>query len=331
MDSRAFAFAVAVLLAANAAHAASPPSAAERETARRLMDDGKSRTKSGDLPRALEAYLKAHEIMHVPTTGIAVARTHYAMGHLVEARDAALEVLRYPREAGEPAVFEHARKQAKEIDAQLKGRIPTVKIHVRGGASAKVFVDDVEIPPALLGEPVAMNPGSRVIVAKSPDGGEAKTEIALSERDTKEIELTLSPPGTSTSGEARIPKRSVTGPSLDGDTADGERTGAANALVYGGFGLAATGVLVGSVTGILAFSKAGDVKPQCENNVCDPSAASDLDSTKTMAMISNIGFGAAAVGAVLGVIGLALPKTRASTTSTAIFLTPTGAGMRGAF
>lgn len=332
MDSRASAFAFAVLLAANSASAASSPTAAERETARRLMDDGKARTKSGDLSRALEAYLKAHEIMHVPTTGIAVARTHYAMGHLVEARDAALEVLRYPREAGEPAVFEHARKQAKEIDTQLKGRIPTVKIHIRGAPAAKVLVDDVEIPPSLLGEPVAMNPGSRIIVARSADGAEAKTQVALSEKDVKEIDLELVPGGTAQGPEAgKGPaKRTVTGPSLDGDDAGGERTGVANVLVYGGFGLAATGLVVGSITGVLAFSKAGDVKPQCENNVCDPVAESDLESTKSMAMISNIGFAVAAGGAVLGVIGLVLPKARV-TTSSAIYVMPTGAGVRGSF
>lgn len=327
--ARACAFAVAVLLAANAASAA--PSAAERETARRLMDDGKARTKSGELARALDAYLKAHEIMHVPTTGIAVARTHYAMGHLVEAREAAADVLRHPREPGEPAVFEHARKQAREIETQLKGRIPTVKIRLRGAPATKVLVDDVEIPLSAIADPVPMNPGSHVIVAKGEGGAEGKVQVALSEKDVKDLDLEVGAGGVAHAGGAGTssPRRTVVGPSLDGDDGGGERSGAANALVYGGFGLAATGVVVGSVTGLLAFSKAGDVKPQCENNVCDPAVASDLDSTKTMAMVSNIGFAAAAAGAVLGVIGLALPKTR-STTS-AIVVLPAGAGVRGTF
>ncbi len=328
MASSARAFALAVLLAATSASAASTPTTAERETARRLMDEGKTRTKAGDLQRALEAYLKAHEIMHVPTTAIAVARTQYALGHLVEARDAAREVLRHARQPGEPAVFEHARKQAREIDTQLEARIPTVRIRLRGAPASKVLVDDVEFPLSALGEPVAMNPGARTIVAKGEGGAEAKTQVALSEKDVKEVELELVPAAAQGSGTA-TPRRTVTGPSLDGDDAGGERSGAANALVYGGFGLAATGVVVGGVTGLFAFSKAGDVKPQCENNVCDPSVASDLESTRTMATVSNIAFAAAAAGTLLGVVGLVLPRTRVATS--AILLVPAGAGVRGTF
>ena len=39
---------------------AAPPSAAERETARRLMDTGRTETQGGNLMNALDAYKKAH-------------------------------------------------------------------------------------------------------------------------------------------------------------------------------------------------------------------------------------------------------------------------------
>lgn len=55
--------------------------------------------------------------MHVPTTGIALARAHAVAGNLVEARDAALEVGPMPHESGEPALFDAARKSAKELEA----------------------------------------------------------------------------------------------------------------------------------------------------------------------------------------------------------------------
>lgn len=332
---RAFFLCAALLLVANAAVAA-PPGPQERETARRLMDEGKSRTKSGELSRALEAYSKAHEIMHVPTTGIALARTQYQLGHLVEARDVAREVLRYPQEPGEPAVFETARKQARELDALLKGRIPTVKIHVRGEPAKRVTVDDVEIPVVALGEPVAMNPGSRIITAYSADGAEAKTQLALSEKDAKEIELELLPgkskgdPNASTTAK---PGTKVQGFGLESDDPAGERTTTANVLVFGGFGLGIVGLVAGGVTGALAFSKADAVKPQCEKGICDPAAANDLDSAKSMATISNISFAVAGAGAVLGIVGLALPRSRGAhaASSTGVFVGLGGAGVRGSF
>jgi hypothetical protein len=331
MGSRSIAIALALSLFAPAAMAAPTRDEKDRETARAFMDEGKARVKSGELARALEAFQKAHELMHVPTTGMAVARVQYQLGHLVEARELAREVMAFPKEAGEPAVFDTARKQAKDLDAQLKGRIPTVRIHIRGEPAKRITVDDAEIPIAALSEPVPMNPGSRVIVATTAEGMQAKTQLALSEKDAKEIELELLPgKGKSDPNAAATPPKRVIALSLD-EGAGGERTTAANVLVYGGFSLAVAGVIAGGVTGGLAFSKASDVKAQCENDVCDPAAEGDLDSTKSMAMIANISFAAAGVGAVLGIIGLALPKVHGATATTGMFVGPGGAGVRGSF
>lgn len=313
------------MLSATAAGAA--PSAAERDTARHLMDEGKAATKAGDLSRALDAYRKADEIMHVPTTGVAVARTQYALGHLVEAREAALEVIRTPREKGEPAVFEAARRQAREIETEAKDRTPTITIRVRGEPATKVTVDGVEIPRAMLSGPIPVNPGAREVSAKSAEGNVATVEVALSEKDAKEVELELLPGSVARS--AGEPRRRVTGPSLEGEPS-GPRTPAATVLVYGGFGIAVTGLVVGSVAGALAFSKADDVKPACEDGVCDPSVAGDLDGARTMATVSNVGFAAAAAGAALGIVGLVLPR-RAATTASAVYVTPFGGGVRGTF
>ena len=88
------------------------------------------------------------------------------------------------------------------------------------------------------------------------------------------------------------------------------RTTTAKVLVFGGFGLAVAGLAVGGVTGALTLSKAGDVKTQCANGICDPAAKSDLDSASSLATISTIGFAVAGAGALCGVVGLLLPRTR---------------------
>lgn len=306
----------AVLALSSVAQAA--PSAAERETARRLMDEGKARLKANEVARAIEAFQKAHDIMHVPTTGIALARAHLAAGHLVEARDAALEVGRIPHEPGDPAVFDTARKHAKELDAQLKPRIPTVRIKIKGGKPARVAVDDIEIPSSIVGEPVAVNPGKRVISARTAEGAEAKGEIELAEREAKEIELTLHGEGEApkaaaankpSSASAPPARRQITGFGNDGDVgAGGERTPLADGLIFGGFGLAVVGAAVGGVTGALTLSKASDVEPQCANDICDPAAKGDLDSANTLATVSTIAFVAGGAFAVAGVAGLFLPR-----------------------
>jgi len=329
-----FAATAALLTVVSAAgRATAAPTAAQRETARRLMDEGKERTRTGDKERALEAYQKAHDLMKVPSTGMTLVKAHLALGHLVEARDVALEVVRMPRERNEPGVFEKARKEAKELEATLKPRIPTVRIVVKGGPATHVSVDEVDVAPLLLGEPVAMNPGKHTILAKNADNAEQRGLVELAERDAKEIQLTLPVPHPVLVATVPPPARVVVSETPRG----GERSAAANVLVFGGFGLAVAGLAVGGVTGALTLSEAGSVKAQCANGICDPAAKNDLDSANSLAMVSTIGFAVAAAGAVCGVVGLLLPKTKtesalqSTSQRSAVWVGPGSVGMRGSF
>jgi hypothetical protein len=290
------------------------------------MDEGKARMKASEPARAIEAFQKANDIMHVPTTGLALAKAHLAAGHLIEAREAALEVGRLPREANEPAVLETARKHAKEMTVDLKTKIPTVKVKIKNGPASKVLVDDVEIAPSIIGEPVAVNPGKRVVIVRNAEGAEAKAEVELAEKEAKEVELTVpahgeapkpTPTPTPSASSASSPppttnpptKREVKGFGNDDvDLRLTQRTPLAEGLIYGGFGVGVIGLGVGLVTGAMTLSKASAVEPQCENNICAPTAQGDLDSARTLATISTISVIVGVVGAGVGVIGFALPK-----------------------
>ena len=323
------------VVAMRGGEAMAAPNAAERETARRLMDEGRESSRVGDKDRAVEAFQKAHDIMKVPTTGIALAKAQLAVGHLVEARDIALEVVRMPRESGEHAIFEKARKEAKELEVSLKPRIPTVRIMVKGGPATRVSVDGGEVPSLLLGEPVAMNPGKHSIIARNADTIERRAQIDLAERDAKDVELTLPVPSPAIV-VAPVPSP----PHASHETEDRGRTSLANVLVFGGFGLAVVGLGVGGVTGALTLSKAGDVKTQCANGICDPAAKSDLDSASSLATISTVSFAVAGAGALCGVVGLLLPRTHVDSTQSAlesqekraaVWIGPGGVGVRGSF
>lgn len=310
---------LASLCTATIAHA--EPTAAERETARRLMDEGKEKTKQNDLKGALAAYQKAHAIMHVPTTGLALARTHLALGHLVEARDTALEVSRFPREKGEPAVFEQARSDARDLEAQVKPRIPTLRIKVTGGQPASFNVDGAAVSIALLDTPVTVNPGHHVVTAASKDGPEGSAEVDVAESEQKNVEITLP-------AAAARADRSSPAPPQEASSGGG---GAGKVLMFGGFGLGIVGAGVGTVTGLLAMSAADKVKPACENDICDPSVKSDLDSSRSLATISTIGFIAGGVGIAMGIVGLLLPSPKPA----AAFVRPSvgtaSIGLEGAF
>ncbi len=315
-------WAVVFALVCLAAPASSAPTRAERNTARRLMDEGKAQTEQGNLEGALEAYAKAHEIMHVPTTGLAVATTHFALGHLLEAREVALEVVQSRREEGEASVFDKARERAKELESRIAARLPSIRVVVRGGAAASATIDGVEIPVAKLAERIPLNPGARSVAVRDAKGVEAKSEFVIAEKESRDVVLTLPAPPPA---EASPPPKTVT---WDESEAPSEtRTPLSNVLMIGGFGLGAVSAAYGSVAGILAAGKADDVKPFCESNVCGPEAKNELDGARLMATLSTIGFVVAGAGLALGVVGLVLPKRPAR--ATALELTP--GGFRGAF
>ena len=81
-------FVLATLVAARAGAAPPKLPAAERETARRLMEEGRARVRAGDLAGAIKAFGQAHAVMHVPTTGYALAQAYADHGDYVEARNA---------------------------------------------------------------------------------------------------------------------------------------------------------------------------------------------------------------------------------------------------
>jgi hypothetical protein len=311
------------------------------------MDEGKARMRANEPLRAIEAIQKAHDIMHVPTTGVALARAHLAAGHLVEARDVALEVGRMPHDPNEPSVFDAARKQAKELDVQLKPRIPTLRIRIKGSAN-RVAIDDTEIALAVINEPVAVNPGKRIVTAKG-EGGDARGEVDLTEREVREIELTLSPhadsgkPVATTTGQstpsAPSSSSSSSSPSSSSSSSEtkirlgtddteprgGVRTPLAQGLMYGGIVVGGLGLAVGFITGALTFSKASDVSPLCDNNICAPEASDSLDSASTFATISTISFIVGVAGAAAAVIGYTLPKDK-TRSHHALTIGPTGIG-----
>jgi hypothetical protein len=318
--------ALLTLLAASAAHA--EPSAADKETARRLMTEGRAHRKDGDNKAALQSFIAADAIMHVPTTGLEVARTEVDLGQLVEARDQLLAIARLPNSDKEPRAFSEARETAKALGAEIEPRIPSVRVKVQGapsGAAVKVVVDGAEIPSVALTAPRAVDPGHHVIAASA--GAEPhQVEVDVAEGETKDVTVDL---GAATAdGNAPPPAGGKSG----------EGTDPVRLASYIGFGVGGAGLILGAVTGILAISKLSAAKQQgCVGNDCPPAADSDLNSASTMATLSTVGFVVGGVGVAGGVTAFLLSRhstpadSHAAAPSVSFYFGPSAAGLRGTF
>ncbi len=327
--------AVALVLAAPLARAGGP-SAADKETARTLMEEGRELRDKKDLRGALDRFQRADGIMHVPTTGYELARVQVALGMLVEARDTLARVLRSPNPS-EPAPFRAARKSAQELDDSLAGRVPGITIVVKNAPAddtPTVTVDDVEVPSAVIGAPRRVNPGHHVVVAKVTNGN-GRAEVDVREGETKEVPITLvitAPPPSATPPPA--PETAET----NEPPPPPEEHHRSHTLTYIGFGLGIVGVGVGAVTGALTLSAKSNLTSECNaNSHCPPSAYSDLDKANTFATVSTIAFIAGGVGVAVGVVSLFIgggssssePKPQAARVTP--WIGPGSAGLRGTF
>lgn len=282
---------VALVLGLAAPCSARAEDPVDRETARRSFEEGKRRRDAGDTQGALESFLAADALMNVPTTKLAVARALAALGRLVEARDAALNVARLPAAPSEPQPFADARAGAAQLAVNLGERIPALTIALTGARPASLAVDGVTIPEPAWTVARRLDPGRHVVIVKLGDQ-ETSEEVVLEEREQKSVPLLLS---------VTSPRREVASPRKQPRAEERRPLGA---LFWGGAGLTVVGLGVGAASGALSMASAADAEALCRNGKCPPAAHGSLDDANRTATISTAAFVAAGVGAVLAATGL---------------------------
>jgi hypothetical protein len=324
----AVAVTVGVVLCSSSAFA--EPRAADKETARRLMADGRAERDQKDLKAALKSFMGADAIMQVPSTGIEVARTEVALGQLVEARDKALEITRSPVRPHEPTPYAEARTAAAQLGEELTQRIPTVKIVLSGapsGAEVHVAIDGDNVPEAALVAPQAVDPGHHVVTAGVKGGTDKTSEIDVAERDAKTVSLDLSSSAPATqAGDAPV------APPETPSTSSGRAS--VPVLAWVGFIAGGASLAAGGVTGALALVKTNAAKGGCVDDRCPPTTFSNIDTANTMATISTVTFIAGGVLAAGGLVafltrGHAAPATPAARVEP--WVGPAAMGVRGMF
>lgn len=320
-------FASACLLLAPSVARADEPTAADSETALTLYKDGKALRDKGELPAALEKLKAAHALVETPITALELGKTYVQMGKLVEAREVLLSVARLPVRKNESAKAGEARTEAEALAAQVKPRLASLTVRVKGvapSATSKVTVDGVVVPPDAVSAARILNPGAHVIVL-DVNGKTSQSDVTIAEGEAREVEIV-----PAEGANAAVPVAPPV-PAEGAPPPPPQRSGGLSPLVPIGFGVAGVGLVVGTITGAMTLSTASTVKDTCNGDGrCPPSAQSDLDSASTTGAISTVGFVVALVGVAVGVTGIFMSKPRTET-HTGFRIVPTGHGVLGTF
>jgi hypothetical protein len=311
--------------------------------ARSLGIQGVQLADSGKCKEAIEKLERAESLYHAPTILGRLGECQVNVGQIVLGSENLNRVVREQLPANAPKAFKDAQERArKALEAALPriGHL-TVSIQVEPkDTPVSVTVSGAAVPPALLGVERPTDPGTHEVVASADGYLPAKTSVDLTEGGRQSITLTLSPdpnapkPPAAAPPTAAAPLVPVAPPPPAATTRGGNNT-----LAFVLLGVGGAGIITGGVTGMLAISKKSDL--DCPEKRCSGKDADELDSAKTLALVSTIGFGAGILSAGIGTVllltssGSTEQHASAATENKRLSLTPYvgvgNAGVTGSF
>lgn len=339
----------------------------DKAAARALATQGSDALKANKYAEALDLVTRAEALVHAPTHLLMIARAQAGLGKYVAAKETYLKLMREELKDNAPAAFKNAQASAKEEVAAIEPKIASLKIILDGPGAKKdakvtVKMDDVQVPPALVGVYRPVDPGAHVIAAFPVGQSPVKGNVELKDGEKKDFKLTIPdgppPPGvplnpadnpdaakTPDNGAQQQPAKDTASP------------GFFTPLRGAGFGAAGVGV-AGVVVGAIFMAKGASTQSQanqkavmlgCTNDGanCPKSAQvavekevtpldKDAASQKTIGVIG-LGVGVAALGAGVALIIVGKPKPAAAASagpakaSIAPWFTGTMGGLRGEF
>lgn|GEM_PF-1007731 len=322
---RSFALALICLHWSLSAKAQAPEAVSDRsvETSVRAQDQALvqsalSAYERHDYPAALALFKRASVSAPSLTVRLYLARSRVALGQLVDAAEDYRSVVTATESIEASTRERRAVTEARYELAQLRPRIPSIEITFgeaeQRARNLRLLLDGRLIPTSAA---VPVDPGRHEVVASDTDGEQSRLTFEVGEGEAKRMGMSwLSP-----SGSSKKPEQVVGGSSA-------RRTWGVVALTVG-----ATGLGIGTVTGIAAMTRYSRAEAHCPANRCTegPPYPEDGSAFRTLRTISTAGYilGGAGVGTWLGLL-LTTPKATTEHPKVSPWTPVVGMGSAGA-
>jgi hypothetical protein len=321
MRARCLAF---VLSLTFTAWAQEDPSSADIAAARALGQEGVKLADAGNCQDAIDRLARAEKLFHAPTTLGRLGECQVQVGKIVEGTENLNKVVRETLAPGAPAAFKQAQERAARVLAEAKPKIARLKIAVAEPSEApySVKVDGEPIPLASLNTNRPMDPGEHTIEAAAPGYKTTRAKVTLPEGGSDSVALRLeadeaaSKPEPAATGPVAPPPPKEVAPEEDRPMISSRLP------AYVAFGVGAAGVAVGSIFGLMALGKKGDLEDACSPvRVCPPSERERIDDGKTFGTVSTVGFviGGAALVAGAALFFMTQPPRKTARTAPVFF------------
>lgn len=250
---------------------------------------------------AFERFARADSAAHSPVFGLYMARCRRNEGKLLAARDLFATVAGESLTPTAPEAWQKARADAATELTAIEARIPSVIVALSGAPidAATVTIDDAPVAASALGKALRLDPGDHTFAARTRGRASIPSTIRLVEGpEPRRIDLLIP-------AEPQV-KPTATPPAIAPDSPPplAYRAPHAGSLVPGmialGFGVAGLGV--GVISGVVAKSKATEVKAGCNaQGHCLRTDEAKAGTAQTLATVSTIGFIASGAAAAAGI------------------------------
>jgi hypothetical protein len=248
------------------------------EKAKTLYNSGLDLRDAGDHKGAKKMFEAALAAVKSPIVALDLAREHVALGELVAALEVASSVAAIPMAPEETEKSALARAEAAKLAVALEKRVATIV--VAGPPNALLVIDGTRVETASK----RVDPGKHTVFVGSVL---TRFDVDLKEGETKKIVVDT-------------PAPVVVPPPAPPPVVERK----SHTLTYVGLSTTGVGLVVGTITGVLAISRADSVRDRCSpSGECAPSASSDLSAVRTLGTISTISFAVAGSGLVLAAFG----------------------------
>ncbi|HEX2881355.1 MAG TPA: hypothetical protein VHO25_17625 [Polyangiaceae bacterium] len=308
---------------------------ADKAAARAAAQQGVQAYTEGRYADAADLLNRAETLYHAPPHVLYQARTQEKLGHLIEARELYMKLTRETLAPTAPEVFRSAQADANAELTALEARIPYLTVVLTpANANAKVMLDGVELPPAMIGLESPINPGKHRAVALVGTTEGPAQEIDVVEGARLKVEVSPAAPAAPVvTAPPATPQDQGTS-----DPGKGLRIGG-----YVALGVGVVGLGVGTVFLVSGAGKKGDADDAfdaCNSgpggcSVTEERNVNDLeDDAASAKTISLVGYGVGAAGIGTGIVLLVLAGNK-SADNTQAHITPwvgwQSAGVSGTF
>jgi hypothetical protein len=166
-----------------------------KATARAAYLEGVKLQEGGNCREALPRLEIAQKYYSAPTHLLHIGQCQAATGKLVEAAESYETLVRTPLAKDAPDAFRQAQEEGKKELAQIKPRIPTLRVQIAPSpstlSSLVVKLNGNAIPNELLGIARPVNPGTYKVTVWAAGYKEATASVDVGEGTPKAVELRL--------------------------------------------------------------------------------------------------------------------------------------------